>query len=188
MDKMRKFRKRLVADGRITRLYERGGIILPEPGETLEELSQGALLDNTPEAEKLMTCLLCDRPAVRWAIFMTGEEAVAYLKKRWGEAMGSFFGLCNKHDPHENEDEVCDAAYEFFEEGIRTEAELEVAEEIVNVWLETLTAEGYSKSNSLRIVLLKLREGVLFEGREFSDEMREALEIALKGEIRRESH
>lgn len=51
-----------------------------------------------------------------------------------------------------------------------------------------LNTQGRHKKDCLGIVHFKLHEGALVEGHELSDEVKEALDIALRDEIRRESH
>lgn len=181
-------RKRLVTEGRITRIYEKGGILLPAPGETLQEMSGGTVQKGSPGAKKLSTCLLCDRPSVHWVLFMTGEEATAYLKKRRGDSTGTFFGLCAKHNPHEKEKEVCDAVYKVMEDQLSTDDEIKIAEAVMGAWLEQLLEKGLSEEDSFRTMLSLLRKGKLtLKGYEFSEKVKKVMKILLEGELRKRS-
>jgi hypothetical protein len=82
-----------------------------DPDESLQELSEGAIPPERPQSEAIKKCVLCDRPSVHFGFFMSGDESVAYTEKRRDEATGTFFGLCEKHNPHEREDRVCDSVY-----------------------------------------------------------------------------
>jgi|GEM_PF-1997836 hypothetical protein len=183
-----KLRKRLVMGGRVARIYEAGGILLSEQGEPLSKLSDGALREGTPEAGRVSKCILCGEPSVHWGLFMTGEEAVACMEKRPGEYTGTFFGLCERHDPHQDEESVCDAVYAILGAEAKLEEDLELADEAVTVWLKRLTAEGFSKEDSLRIILSRHQEGKLIEGYEFSQEVWRALEQALLDELSKGPH
>jgi hypothetical protein len=110
-----KFKKRRVVEGRITRIYEKGGILLSQPRETLAQMSEGLIEKGTPEENAANKCLLCDKPATHWGLFMAAGEAIAYKEQRQEESTGTFFGLCKMHNPHEKEDEVCDAVYTVME-------------------------------------------------------------------------
>ena len=72
---------RHLTQNRITRIYPNGGIFLCEPGESLEELREGAIPSDSPQAESTAKCIPCDRPSVHWGLFMTKEAADVYLKK-----------------------------------------------------------------------------------------------------------
>jgi len=178
--------RRVVLDGRVTRIYRKGRVFLSEPGETLEEMTEGAIVERGKEAEAINECLLCDQPSGYWGLFMTGEETTEYSEKR--PATGTFFGLCERHNPHQNEHEVCDAVYKIMESRLKVENGLEKAERAVNVWLEELTKGGFSKKESLEIILSKFKAGKLVTAHEFSEEMKNAIEIAIKEEIRKEYH
>lgn len=169
--------RRVVLDSRVTRIYKRGTVILSCPEEQLEEMSKGAISESGQEAEAINECLLCDQPSVYWGLFITGEETIEYSEKR--PATGTFFGLCEKHNPHETEDEVCDAVYKVMETRLNVERDLEMAERAVNTWLEELMKGGFSKKESLEVILSRLKEGELLEAHEFSEEMKKAIEIAL---------
>ena len=183
-----KLKKRRVVEGRITRIYEKGGILLSQPRETLAQMSEGLIEKGTPEAQAVNKCLLCDKRAVHWGLFMAAEEAIAYKEQRLDESTGTFFGLCKEHNPHEKENEVCDTVYTVMELALKMEEDLATAEEAVNTWLEELTQQGFSKEDALGLVLFKLKEGGLVEGYDFSKEVKQGLEIALKNEIRKERH
>jgi hypothetical protein len=179
--------RRVVLDGRVTRIYGKGRLFLSEPGETLQEMTEGAIAERGKEAEAINECLLCDQPSVYWGLFMTGEETTEYSEKR--PATGTFFGLCERHNPsHENEDEVCDAVYKIMESRLKVENGLEKAERAVNVWLEQLTKGGFRKKESLEIILSKFKAGKLVTAHEFPEEMKKAIEMAIKEEIRKECH
>jgi hypothetical protein len=183
-----KLLRRIVTEGRVIRVYKHGGILLSEAGGSLERVSEGAIREADPDAGAVRKCLLCDEPSVHWGMFMTGEQAVAYVEERREEAKGTFFGLCEGHNPHENEDEVCDEVYKIMETALNMENDLEIAETVVNAWLDELTQHGYSRKDALGIVLLKLKDNTLIEGYKFSSEIKEALEIALKDELRKGYH
>lgn len=183
-----KLLQRRVLEGRVTRTYKRGGILLSVPGETLEQMTEGAIPEGSPEGGGVEKCLLCDKPSAHWGMFMSGEDAVTFMERKGKEAAGTLFGLCEAHNPHESEDEVCDEVYEILETGLKIEADLEIAETVVNTWLDELIEQGYGRKKSLGIILLKLREGGLIEGYEFPEEIVDALEIAIKHEMRKEVH
>ncbi|MEW6441850.1 MAG: hypothetical protein AB1640_13025 [bacterium] len=177
--------KRHIIDGRVSRVYEKGGILLSEPGETLEILSEGAIRDGAPEAARISTCLLCGKPAVCWGLFMTASEILTYTEYPKGGATGTFFGLCNEHDPYDKEDEVCDAAYKVLEAQSHVEEELQAAMDAVDSWLERLSKEGLSEGESLKVVLSKVKKDELVAGFHFSQDVRTALELALMDELKR---
>ena len=104
-------KRRFISENHVTRIYPKGGIFLSGPGESLQKLSEGAIPAESPESEAIKKCVLCDRPSVHFGFFMTGDESVAYTETRRNEATGTFFGLCDRHNPHEKEDEVCDSVY-----------------------------------------------------------------------------
>ena len=183
-----KFKKRRVVEGRITRIYEKGGILLSQPRETLAQMSEGLIEKGTPEENAVNKCLLCDKPAIHWGLFMAAEEAIAYKEQRQEESTGTFFGLCEMHSPHEKEDEVCDAVYTVMELALKMEEDLAIAEEAVNTWLEELTQQGFSKEDALGLVLFKLKEGGLVEGYDFSEQVKQGLEIALRNEVQKEQN
>jgi hypothetical protein len=74
------------------------------------------------------------------------------------------------------------------ESRLKVENGLEKAERAVNVWLEQLTKGGFSKKESLEIILSKFKAGKLVTAHEFPEEMKKAIEIAIKEEIRKEYH
>jgi hypothetical protein len=94
-------KRRFISENHVTRIYPKGGIFLSGPGESLQELSEEAIPPESPQAEAIKKCVLCDRPSVHFGFFMTGEESVAYTEKRRDQATGTFFGLCERHNPHE---------------------------------------------------------------------------------------
>ena len=117
---------------------------------------------------------------------MAAEEAIAYKERRLEESTGTFFGLCEEHNPYEKEAEVCDSVYTVMEMALKMEEELAIAEEAVNTWLGELTQQGFSKPDALGLVLFKLKEDDLVEGYDFSEQVKQGLEIALKSEIKKE--
>jgi hypothetical protein len=180
--------KRHVIEGRVSRVYENGGILLSEPGETLEQMSEGAVRERSPGAEKLSTCLLCQRPSAHWGLFMTAEEILSYQEKPKGGTTGTFFGLCDHHDPHEKEDEVCDAVYKVMEDQLSVEDELEMAEVVMGAWLEQLLEEGFTEEESFQTMLSLLGDGKLtVRGYAFSEKMKQVMQILLEGELRKRS-
>ncbi|MEW6442549.1 MAG: hypothetical protein AB1640_16545 [bacterium] len=181
------FKRRVVIAGRIVRIYERGGILLSKSGESLEEISDGMLREGSPEAEAVSGCLLCDRPSSHWGLFMTGEEAASFGGAHACESAGTFFGLCGKHDPHENEDEVCDAAYWVMASYVAVEGGIRLAEEAVNTWFELLIREGLNKEQALRHVLSRVEQGELLDGFEMPEDVKAAVSMALQDELKRES-
>jgi len=180
------FKHRINLEGHTVRIYENGGIFLYEPGESLYEVTKGEISEGSSEAESIKKCLLCDQPSLHWGLFMTGQESAAYLEKQEGYTTGTFFGLCEKHDPHKSEDEVCDAVYKLMENLFSVKRDLEMAETVMRTWHEELMKDGHSSRESLEKILSLLREDRLTVEYEFSDEMKHAMEIALLDQLKKE--
>jgi len=177
---------RIDLEGRIVRIYENGGIFLSEPGKSLHEMTEGEISEGNPQAESIKKCLLCEQSSVHWGLFMTGQESAAYLEKRQGYKTGTFFGLCKKHNPHVKEGEICDAVYELMEAQLSIDRDLEVAETVMNTWYEELRKDGRSRRTSLEMILFLLKEDRLTEEYLFSDELKQAFEIALRDQLKKE--
>ena len=174
---------RNIQEGRITRIYPKGGIFLCEPGESLEEMSSGAIPPDSPQAELTNKCILCDRPSVHYGLFMTREAADIYLKKGPGHSTGTFFGMCSLHDPHKDEEEVCAAVYKVMEDHLSVKDDLELAEGLMNEWFENLTGEGYTEKQSVEIMLRMLEEGKFTEGHDFPKSVKSVMEVALRDRL-----
>ncbi|MEW5980165.1 MAG: hypothetical protein AB1898_30590 [Acidobacteriota bacterium] len=180
-------KRRIVTDNRITRIYDRGGIFLGEAGESLRDISEGAISEGTADSARIEKCLLCDGPSVHWGFFLTGEESMVYAKGgSRAEATGTFFGLCNGHDPHKDEDEVCDAVYKIMEGQLRAENDLQIAETVMNTWFEELVREGRSRKDSLKTMISLLKAGRLTESYDLSEPVKQAMQIVLQEELQRE--
>lgn len=180
------FKQRLNQDGNILRIYENGTILLSEPEKPVGETSQGAIPHIAPGAESIETCLLCDNPSMYWGIFMTVEEAVTYAQKREAQTEGTFFGLCREHDPYKNEDEVCDLVYGLMEGRLEIIKDLQMAQLVIETWFVELNKGGRSRKDSLEIILSMLEAGKLTEGYQFPRKVKEAIEIVLIDELRKE--
>ncbi|MEW6443207.1 MAG: hypothetical protein AB1640_19895 [bacterium] len=180
-------KRRIFIDNRVARIYDRGGVFLGEPGESLREISEGAISEGTPDSARIEKCLLCDRPSVHWGFFLTGEESVSYAKGGpQGEATGTFFGLCDLHNPYKDEDEVCDAVYRVMEDQAKAEDDLQIAETIMNTWFEELVREGRSRMDSLRTMISLLSQGKLTESFDLPDAVKQAMQIVLHEELKKE--
>jgi hypothetical protein len=179
--------RRFISENRITRIYPKGGSFLSGPGESLQELSGGAIPSKSPQAEAIKKCVLCDRPSVHFGFFMTGDESVAYTEKRRDEATGTFFGLCERHNPHEKEDEVCDAVYKVMEDQLSVQPDLEFAMTVMTTWYEELLKEGRGSKEAIEIMLALLEEDKLTDEYEFPDNVKRAMEIVLR-EVKREQN
>ena len=92
---------------------------------------------------------------------MSGEEAQAHAEQRRDEATGTFFGLCEEHNPHEKEDEVCDAVYKVMVDQLSIQPDLEFAETVMNTWYEELLKEGHGGREAVEIMLTLLEEDKL---------------------------
>jgi len=180
--------KRLVLGQRLIRIYDKGGILLSEPGETLEKMSGGEFSETSPEGAKIKGCLFCGQPSLYWGLFMTGEEAEAYLEKQDGQASGAFFGFCRDHSPYVEEDKVCDEAYAVMVSRLTLKKDFALAETVVNAWLDELAQEGYSRVESLETVYSLIQVDKLTQYLVFPEEVKRAMEVALKAEIWKESN
>jgi hypothetical protein len=145
----------------VTRIYPKGGIFLSGPGESLQELSGEAIPQESPQSEAIKKCVLCDRPSVHFGFFMSGEEAQAHKEQRRDEATGTFFGLCERHNPHEKEDKVCDAVYKVMEDQLSVQPDLEFAMTVMTTWYEELLKKGHGSKEAIEIMLALLEEGKL---------------------------
>ena len=150
----------------------------------MEEMSSGAIPSDSPQAELTSKCILCDRLSVHWGLFMTREAADIYLKKGPGHSTGTFFGLCNQHDPHKDEEEVCDAVYKVMEDHLTAKEDLEKAEGLMNEWFENLTGEGYTEKESLEIMLRMIEEGTFTEGYDFPESVNSVMRVALRDRLK----
>jgi hypothetical protein len=117
---------------------------------------------------------------------MTGDESVAYTEKRRNEATGTFFGLCEEHNPHEQEDEVCDAVYKVMVDQLSVQPDLEFAMTVMTTWYEELLKEGHGSKEAIEIMLTLLEEDKLTDDHEFSENEKRAMEMVLREELKRE--
>ena len=180
-------KRRLVSENHVTRIYLKGGIFLSALDESLQELSDGAIPSESPQSEAIKKCVLCDRPSVHFGFFMTGDESVAYTEKRRDEATGTFFGLCEEHNPHEKEDEVCDAVYKVMEDQLSVQPDLEFAMTVMTSWYEELLKEGHGGREAIEIMLTLLEEDKLTDEHEFPENVKRAMEMVLREELKRDS-
>ena len=176
--------RRHISENRITRIYAKGGIFLCESGESLEEMSSGAIPSDSPQAELTSKCILCDRPSVHYGLFMTREAADVYLKEGPGHSTGTFFGMCDLHDPHKDEEDVCDAVYKVMEDHLTVKGDLEKAEGLMNEWFENLTGEGYTEKESVEIMFRMIEEGTFTERYDLPDSVNQVMGVALRDRLK----
>lgn len=179
-------KRRLVTENQVTRIYPQGGIFLSAPDESLQELSGGATPPESPKEEAIKRCVLCNRPSVHFGFFMSGEEAQAHKEQRMDEATGTFFGLCEKHNPHEQEKEVCDAVYKVMVDQLSIQPDLEFAESVMSTCYEVLRKEGHGEKEAIEIMLTLLEEDKLTDEYEFPVIVKRAMEIVLREELKKE--
>ena len=92
--------------------------------------------------------------------------------------------MCDLHDPHKDEEDVCDAVYKVMEDHLTVKGDLEKAEGLMNEWFENLTGEGYTEKESVEIMLRMLHEGTFTEGYDFPESVKSVMEVALRDRLK----
>ena len=159
---------------------------MSEPEHALQETKKGAIPHVAPDIESIETCLLCHNPSVHWGLYMTVEEAAEFAEKGQGRTDGTFFGLCGDHNPYKNEDEVCDLVYRLMEGRQEILRDIQMAQTVIETWFKELNKGERSRKDSLEIILTMLEAGKLTEGYQFPENIKEAIEIVLIDELRKE--
>jgi hypothetical protein len=85
------------------------------------------------------------------------------------------------------EDEVCDAVYKVMEDQLSVQPDLEFAMTVMSTWYEELLKEGHGNKEAIEIMLDLLKEDKLTDEHEFPENVKRAMEMVLREELKRDS-